>query len=353
MHRRPHPPRRRLLARPPAWLLALPLAAACIHTWETREGPSDEQLLDLYTTTATYLYEDDSLVRAQDQAVKALEIDPQNRAMRRMIAWIRLRMGSNQDLIIAEQFFRQLRREGDQNEGTVLGLATTLERLGTAYDQAARRDAPEEPGEAVEAVASRTPEERRQLTERALAYWNEALELYLGTVETGEGSTNAMNGLQRVCALLGQYDQSLVWSQRLLERSSEEMEVWRRLLTQADLSERDEKLFRENERIATALQADTHVFVATLMHRLDRDADAIAHLDAVAELRPELAEVYGRRAQLLGALGEYERAIADIDRYLRLSDEPYEHPDVRRAFELKAKYQKALEARARETASTR
>ena len=109
-----------------------------MHTYQKEIEPSKEQKLELYTTTATYLYEDGDLDRAQEQAVKALEVEPEDRAMRRMIGWIRLRKNGNEDLILAERFFRDLMRDGDDNENTVLGLAITCERMGKAYDDVSR-----------------------------------------------------------------------------------------------------------------------------------------------------------------------------------------------------------------------
>ena len=146
-HRRTSPAPSLLAANPLAALalsgLVLAGASACMmdlpNTREERREPTDEELFELYSTTATYLYDDDSLVRAQEQAVKALEIEPDNEAMRRMIGWIRIRMGSTEDLLIAEEMFRRLRRDRDENQATLLGHATALERLGIAYDEAARR----------------------------------------------------------------------------------------------------------------------------------------------------------------------------------------------------------------------
>lgn len=321
--------------------LSLPLSGGClgIHTFQSKEGPSDEQLLELYTTTATYLYEDDSLVRAQDQAVKALEIEPDNQAMRRMIGWIRLRMGTNEDLLIAEDFFRTLRDEGDTNNATTLGLATTVERLGVAYDQAARgfRNGTREPEEG---LSSET--EADELQNKAQDLWNEAIELYRLTLTDGEGSTNAMNGLQRVYALIGEYEESLLWSAKLLERSTAERAAWERMLTQADLNEEEDTLFRTNVRIATRLQIDTHVFASTVLNRLKRYDLALEHLDEVIEAVPLLPQAYSLRAQVYIAMGDYEAAIPDLDQYLRLSEEPFEHPDVRRAFDLRTQCEEQL-----------
>jgi tetratricopeptide (TPR) repeat protein len=339
------PPMRqpRPLLRLAGVLLSLPFLGSChlpgINTWQEKEGPTDEQLLELYTTTATYLYEDDSLVRAQDQAVKALEIEPDNLAMRRMIGWIRLRMGTNEDLLMAEDFFRTLRDEGDENHATTLGLATTLERLGVAYEQTSRLIAngerPPAEGEDAEVEAS-------DLANLAQDLWNEAIELYDETLTNGEGSTNAMNGLQRVYALTSEYEKSLTWSEQLLERSGAEREAWERMLTHAELTEAEETLFRENVRIATRLQIDTHVFASTILYRLERYDEALEHLDFVIEAVPLLPQSYSLRAQVYIAQGNLEEAILDLDHYLRLSDEPFEHPDVRRAFTLRTECEQQL-----------
>jgi tetratricopeptide (TPR) repeat protein len=339
-HRRP--------GRARAARLAFPLVVAfagCL-------GPSSEvevdedQLLELYTTTATYLYEDGSLIRAQDQAVKALEIDPENRPMRRMIGWIRLRMGSTADLVIAERMFRDLVDDGDENDGTLLGLATALERLGVAHDEASQAWAS---GERRPRAGEDPAERARELAKRARDLWAESLATYRRTLKNGEGSIRAMNGLQRVTALLGDYEASLAWSKTLLERSDAELSTWRRFLTVADLTEREEELFRTNEESAVELQTNTHLFAATLLHRLGRRDEALAHLDAVATLSPDLAQVYSLRAQLREAMGDCEHAIEDIDRYLRLSDQPFEDPEVRQAFELRT----LCEGRLREAAAER
>jgi len=326
--------------RPLAAALCLALAtAACKHTYQKEIEPSDEQKLELYTTTATYLYEDGQLDRAQEQAVKALEVEPDDRAMRRMIGWIRLRKSSNEDLIIAERFFRDLIHDGDENDNTLLGLAITCERMGKAYDDVSRAllAGEREPDEGKDREKS-----AKELSAKARRYWDESVKLCDRILAAGEGNTNAMNALQRVHALLGNYDESLAWTERLLERTSAELESWRRMLEGKDLTEREETLFRENERAALDLQRDTHTFAATVLFRQERYEEALAHLDALVAASPDLAQAYSLRGQMRARVGQYEGAVQDLDRYLALSDSPYEHPDVQKAFELRAEAQKHI-----------
>jgi len=334
--RRPAPARRRAAAL----ALGLALLAGCRGVYEKHQEIDEDRQLEIYVTTATYLYEDGSLLRAQDQAVKALEIDPKNRPMRRMIGWIRLRQGKNEDVIIAEQFFRMLVREGDASTATLLGLATATERLGFAYDAASKAYASGER----ESEDSRSAEDHaRELARRARDLWNESLELFERTLSDGEGSTSAMNGLQRVHALLGQYDESLSWSDALLERSSAELETWSRMLTGAELTDSEERMFKTNAESAIRLQVDTHLFAATILALLERWDDAVAHLDAAIGLQPDVAEMYSRRAQLRAHAGRCQQAIEDVDAFLRMSDKPFDHPDVQRAFDLRKECEAELQ----------
>ena len=75
------------------------------------------------------------------------------------------------------------------------------------------------------------------------------------------------------------------------------------------------------------------------------DAEAIAHLDQVLEIFPDLAQVYSRRAQLHASLADYKNAIADLDQYLGLSKEDSNHPDVVHAFNLRSSYSQELAKR--------
>jgi tetratricopeptide (TPR) repeat protein len=324
----------------PLLLGAALLAPGCKHTYEKKVEPTEEEKFDLYSTTATYLYEDDDLDGAQEQAVKALEVEPENFAMRRMIGWIRLRKNGNEDLVIAERFFRDLVQDDDDNENTRLGLAITCERLGKAYDDVARALAT---GEREPEAGTDAQESARELSARARDYWDEAIAILDGLLVNGEGNTNAMNALQRVHALAGHYEESLAWSDRLLARTNEELDTWRRLLREKDLLASEEALYRDQERAAVDLQTDTHLFAATLLFRLHRYDAALAHLDSLVASSPDLPQAYSMRGQVRARVGQYQAAIEDLDRYLALSDAPYEHPDVQRAFELRLDAEKHVQ----------
>jgi len=314
--------------RSAALLLGLALASCSSH--DTEFDP--EKQLELYMTTATYLYQDGSLLRAQDQAVKALELDPENRPMRRMIGWIRLRMGGTEDLLIAERFFEDLYADGDKDAPVLLGLATAEERLGVVHDEAARAIASGE-----RFTESPDPEKRAaELSEDARGYFDEAYKHYEQVLSGSTQANKALNGLQRVSALRGNYDQSLDWGRQLLEVCRAESEGWRRALETQELSETEEAVATESIRAVTDLEVETRLFSTSILHRLGRSGEALEHLGLAIECAPERADLYSRRAQLESEVGRYAEAVEDLDRFLRFSELDFEHPDVRKAYELRS-----------------
>jgi tetratricopeptide (TPR) repeat protein len=79
-----------------------------------------------------------------------------------------------------------------------------------------------------------------------------------------------------------------------------------------------------------------------LLHKIGRDADALVHIDAALEVNPEHAELYSRRAELKKDLHRYDEAIKDIDNYLRLSSQPFDHPDIQHAWRLRTECEEEL-----------
>ncbi len=310
--------------------LALLLAAACVSS--RPEGPDPEQIADMHTELALRYYDLDDLARAEQQALKGLEVEPDNRPLRLMVGWIRLRYGTRDDILIAEGIFRQLLEEKDDDYRIWLGLADALERKGVLFreageDMASGQRDPTEPG--------RRNEEARNLLLRADENWRESISAYEETLSRKSEDLKAMNGLQRVYALLDSPEESLLWSSRVLEVSDRELDFWDQQLQRPDLTAGEEERLRALRQDAVELQVATHLSAATIQRRLGRLEDALASLDALLA-REELADAYGMRAQLLRDLGRHEEAIQSIDEFLRLSEKEFDHPDIRRAYSLRS-----------------
>ena len=86
----------------------------------------------------------------------------------------------------------------------------------------------------------------------------------------------------------------------------------------------------------------TRVHASTILHRLKRNEGALIHLDAAIALDSERPELYSRRAEIQQSLGHPDKALVDIDQFLRRSTQNYDHPDVKRAWRLRKECEDAL-----------
>jgi len=326
----------------PARLRAAGLAAALLLAVlpscrsNDKGEPDPDKTLAMHREFALRYFEDDELERSEQQVDKGLAIDPDDGSLRLMKGWIRQRRGGARDLFVAEKIFRELAPEGDYR--ALLGLAEALERQGVLYDES---------GRAVESGERSTPApdpvaRGRELRAEAATRWKESVAWYEKTLSKKPGEAQAVNGLQRVHALLGEYEESLVWAGVLLEQSGGETAFWRAQLQRPELTAREEERLRALLAASTRLQVETLLQASSLLHRLGRAEEALAHVERVVALAPEEPDAYSRRAQLERDLGRNEQALASIQEFLKLSKLDYDHPDIARAYDLLTQCEREL-----------
>jgi len=307
-------------------VVAAGLAAGCSSTEPGQPDP--EQQLQLHREFALRYYDQGDLNRAEQQVDKGLEIESDDSQLLLMKGWIRQRRGTAQDLMIAERIFRDL--QGDDDFRVELGLGEALERKGVLY-----REASEGVASGERFTESPDPQARAvELMQQAEDAWAESVECYQRTLQLKPGEFQAMNGMQRVLALRGDYEGSLRWAEELLAASRSEMDFWRERLRRPDLTAQEEARLRDLLAGSTDLQVATHMTAAVLLMALGRPEEALRHLDGAGFLEPQRAEVHSRRAQLLTSLGRPSEAVLAIQEFLRYTELPFEHPDVRRAYDL-------------------
>jgi len=303
---------------------------------------SDDEYLEIYAESAFVHYEQNDLARAESQALKGLAIDNRHVPLNLMMGWILLRQDTRDTLLRAEQVFRRLIDEEDEEDHRVfLGLATTLERLAAFHSEASL---------AVAAGSRKTNAPDRvvralELETSANELREESMELYLTTLESRPKNIKALNGAMRVTSVLGRHDESLGYCDTMIATLTSEREFWTSLLQKEDLNSQDEDGLRAQVDNATNLSISACLFAANIEHSLGRNEAAVERLNYALELNPDLPEGYSMRAQLLAEIGQLEDAVADIDRFIARSNKPYEHPDIRRAFELLTTWNRTLENR--------
>jgi len=318
----------------PLALFALVLAACST----AGTSPVDEERqIEIHTESTVGYMNMGEYDRAIDQAMRGLSLDPDNDRLKLYLARALLMRRGTQDVMRAEQILREL--DGTEDFRVPLGLAEVLERKGVAFDQAGRAIASGERFTQAPDPAARG----KELSEQALTAWNESLEFYGRANELRPNDLEIVSGLVRVNSLLGNHEQSLVWADAFLATSSTDRSFWEEQLRRPDMSVAEEERIRTNVDRLTSLEGAVLLQASSTTLSLDRREQALAYLSRLLTIDPDLPEAHSRRAQLLMDLERYEEAIAGIDSYLRLAGLPFEHPYVRRAYELRRACEMAIE----------
>jgi len=310
--------------------------AACSSTDEGGLSKADQ--LNLHVEYAKKFFSDGQYAQAEQQADLGLALSRKDHELLLIKGWVRIKRGRTDDVLMAERIFRDIDSSDDYRAH--IGLGEALERKGVLYWESAKAV---ESGE--RATNAADPAKRaKELRVDAERFWAESEALYKRALESKSSAIQAINGLQRVAALRGDHEQALAWSERLLETSQQELAFWRKDLQRPNLNADDENAIRRLLNGGEQLVLETHLQASTMLVKLGRKAEGVAHLDAATELAPDRAEIYSRRAQLLHELGDHQRARADIQAFLKLSKLPVDHPDVQRALDLLTECEVALNA---------
>lgn len=321
-------------------LVALALAAAACSS--TDDGPAEltqEQQLGLYYENALWYIQMGDLDRAQYQAEKALEIDPGNERFELIYARTNVMRGTSASI---EEALRVLEADPDLADYRwQMTYGAALERKGVIFDEAARgvRD-----GQRATRAADRQVR-GDELEAEAKGYWSEARERFERALALRPGEIEALGGLVRTNALLSEFEASVQWSEGLLETIHDAQALKRAQLEAPDLTADREAQLREAYRKDRGFEVQTRLHAATVLRRLGRQAEALAQIDEVVALEPELAQVYSMRGQLLMELGEYVKARAALQQFLDLTDLPYDDAQIRRTFDLQDECERRIRAR--------
>jgi len=276
--------------------------------------------------------------RAEDQAQRGLSLVPGDIDLELALARSLQMQGTTAKILHAEAIYRELPRDEDYR--VPLGYAETLERKGLAYSEAA---------EAVRAGDRPVPnieETAGKLEEQAGKAWALSAQIFHDGLEMKPGNTELMNGLGRVYALMGDFEEALTWCQATLDIVQNDHQFWVKQLKRVDLTVDEEERFRAALARLDTLEIGLRLLAANIEVRLDDNESAVEHLGKVIELEPTLAQAYSLRASLLMEMGRYEEVVADIDAFLGRTDLPFENEDVKRAFDLRTLAEAELRASA-------
>lgn len=321
-------------------LAALGVFVALTSLSSCSSGPEErdpEELFTLYRESAFYYWQSKDFVRAEAQAQNALAIHPDDLSCNLYLGNIGLLKGTTKDLLAAEQRFRNMKQQDDFR--VQLGLGEVLERLGMVYDEAAA--AIESGQRTTEAPdpAARVAE----LHELAAKAWSESVEHFQKVLEGKPNEASAINGLQRVLALEGNLEGALVWTNRMLDLVDVDLSFYRAKLAREGITVEEENDLRDRMNNSLGLAERTYLLGASMLHELGRDEAELEYLSKAAEISPKTPETWSRKAQAEMSLKRYDEAIASLDKFLALTNEPFESASVQRAYELRELCEKELQ----------
>ncbi|MFT4540257.1 MAG: tetratricopeptide (TPR) repeat protein [Planctomycetota bacterium] len=316
------------MLRATAVMLTLAVSVGCLSN-QPRTSREDEVKLAL--DLSRRFFDLGEMERAQGQAQKGLKLDPDHIDLRLTLGRILQHRGSSNTIAKAEEIFRGLIDDADEDWRLPLGLAEVLERKGLLYSESA-----DDIKSGVRYTDASDPDARAaELEQISQDSWIESLTHFETSLAIREGEA-PINGMQRVNSLLERYEESLRWSERMLELIAIRKRSWRDQLAVSEISAEDERRFRTRLHEDDAKEARTRLLASSNLRKLSRLEDAIEHLDMVIELEPDLIQAFSRRAMLHFELEDYQRAVDSIDHFLRaMAGRDYDDPDVRQAYNLR------------------
>ncbi len=354
------PRRVRALARAATCVVALGACAGCqsgdLGLPGQEEAKDRETRIEHYETAALTYYDHGNYPRAEELAELWLKEVPGDKKARRVLARAKLNQGTAPKLREAEKILSELVRlpwthptRGDISFEVKSDLAQCYSDLADLY----HRDALSLEADARRGIASggqRTEEQiQRQRRERD-ALLGRALPLWEQVLAANPDNPYALAALAKGNLQMGNDDAGLHYTQRYLALTEANQLGWRKTMEEYERVARQQGSQLDTPQRAAfvarvqAVRERTkqmHLLVGSVhMRRQDYPA-AIASYSSVIEIDASVPAAYVERAQAYAAIGQFDRAVADIEEYLGITD-PQIHRDERvRAMELLQTYQRA------------
>lgn len=334
-------------------LRALPLAlaataaltlSACSSSGERKPGDdlglTDKEKKGLFLENALRYLDMGEIDRAQAQARKGLEIDPGNERFLLIFGRCSLLRGNAQDIEVAIDTFGRIKNQDDYR--VQMSTGTAIERKGMFYDEAAAGVL----DGSRQTKASDPVARAAELSEQAREYWQQAANHFQRSLELRSGTAEALNGLVRTSALLGNPAESISHARDLIQSIKSTQRLVSNQLEETEISASDEsRLFRD--RVSNRdLEVKTRLHIVNLLRTEDRLSEAVDEINEVIALDPELAQAHSQKAQLLFESGDFVKARASVTRYLEMEapSSQVTDPDIMQAFELRERCDRKIVA---------
>jgi len=309
------------------FLVVLAVACAfCVACSGARKRERTE--FDIHLANAQRYYDAARYAQAEQQVRKALDLRPRDRKARLILAWSMLQQDAPDKLPESLEMFEKLVRQYPKERRAHLGLGSTRYKLALLRESRIETLAEEEP--------EGSPEIELAVRQRD-AYLDLAEKDFELVLRRWVDDPTALSILGQIEALRGNPGEAIPLLTRFLDlaektrRSLERMRVRRE--DEVDLEILDRKIERN-----IAREVRHRDLLANIYYDQGLPEKSIEQLDRILAIDPDWSDAYLHRARCWAKADRYERAVADIEHFLRRTERNFEDPVVQNANELLRDY---------------
>jgi len=326
------------------------------------EGKEDDaaRLAHFEEAAQTY-YDGGKFDQSARQWRKVLEIEPERPKANWGLAKSLAMVGTPQSLREAEGIFTKIDEWdwmhptlGDRRHEVLKDHAEVYLQLADFYDRDVRalEQQLDDPGADVPSI-------RRHMQEQ-LARRNsllaQAIPIYERVMTLSPNNPYAIAGLAKAHLLVGQDQRGIAFARQYMALSKDSQTGWESeynsLVSERgrDATEEQRDFYKSKIRAAREKELKMHLLLASVLMRNHDYRGAVAEYDKVLEMDPTRPAARVERAQARAGMGDYGRAVEDLEEYLQVTDPVKQRNPRLRAADLLEQYR--LKAAAMSASST-
>jgi tetratricopeptide (TPR) repeat protein len=337
---------------------ALGLLTGCEGIQEVQDQAEDDEARAGYFESAAVTYYDGGRYDlAEVQFRKVLVLEPDNKKAKRGLAKSLYQQGTAEKLTEAQVIFEEIVHYDWPNPGGTgnrryevqTDLALTYSDIADLYDRAAHNIGrrfkidPDSDNPAMNATLRKQIEKRNE-------YLLKATPVFQRVLQASPDNPYALAGLAKAHLQLGNDELGINYARRYLVLSQRSQVAWRQGLETweeraggaARVTDEVRRDFQRRIQGAREKEKKMHLMLASVHMRRGEYGAAADQYTEVIKLDSTVPAAYVERAQAFGQLGQYQRAVADLEEYLKITD-PTRHRDERlNAVDLMNRYEMAI-----------
>ena len=304
---------------------------------EPTEKEDTEARRKHHEESAMTYYDGGRYEQAAAQWRKVLEITPDDKRAKWGLAKALAQTGTVANLRVAESIFLQI-IDLDWTHPTRGNIKFELERdLAQIYVDLA--DYYDRDAHALEEHLdkSRDPVVLRQMQDQ-IAKRDELLQrampLYERVLAQSPENPYALTGLAKANLIIGDPDRGLTYARRYIALSRESQVLRQKQFEEfekargRDTTPEQREFLKGKIRTAREKELGMRLLVASVLMRKKDAIGAVKEYDTILEMDPARPAAYVERAQAYALMGDYKKAMSDIEKYLKITD-PVKHHEAR------------------------